>query len=152
MNNGEKLKVVETILERAATKIGDITNTVMEEFYRTESELQSLFTQHRPVNTIQLEAGMVEQALYCYMRWFESPGEVEMTLLGSVPHHAETLNVTVEHYRKLLLAMSAVVNQSIPLDNVSERKIWQEITDNLLGIVELADRNVFPEKQLTALR
>ena len=46
MNNGEKLKVVETILERAATKIGDITNTVMEEFYRTEPELQSHPTLH----------------------------------------------------------------------------------------------------------
>lgn len=146
MNNRDKLKVVESILERAATEIGDITSTVMKEFYRAEPELQALFTQHRPVNTIQLEAGMVEQALYCFMRWFESPGEVEMTLLGSVPHHAETLNVTVEHYRKLLLAMSAVIHQSIPLDNACELKIWQEITDNLLGVVELANRNVFPEK------
>ncbi|MBA57095.1 MAG: hypothetical protein CMK89_21825 [Pseudomonadales bacterium] len=146
MNNVEKLKVVETILERAATNIGDITNTVMEEFYRTEPELQSLFTQHRPVNTIQLEAGMVEQALHCFMRWFESPGEVEMTLLGSVPHHVETLNVGVKHYRKLLLAMSSVILQSIPLDNACERNVWDEITDNLLGVVELADRNVFPGK------
>ncbi len=35
---------------------------------------------------------MVEQALYCLMYGFDSPGEIEILLLGSVPHHNDTLN------------------------------------------------------------
>lgn len=143
MNNIEKLQVVEAILERACEQLGDITEPVMSEFYRADSALEAVFTQHRPVDTIRLEAGMVEQALYCYMRWFESPGEIEMTLLGSVPHHVETLNVSVEHYRRLLLATETVVRNTIPEKNEVELAVWREISASLLSLIETATGYVY---------
>ena len=99
MDSATKLQIVEAILERTASAVGDITESVMAEFYRIAPEVQDVFKQHRPVDTGWLEAGMVEQALYCFMDWYKSPGEIKMTLLGSVPHHVETLNVSADHYQ-----------------------------------------------------
>ena len=146
MDRAAKLQVVEAILERVSEVICDITDPVMAEFYRSEPEAEQLFKQHRPVDTVWLEAGMVEQALYCFMRWHESPGEIEMSMLGSVPHHAETLAVSVDHYRKLINATATVIRNVIPPENSLEIELWDEITNSLHKIVDLASEDVIETK------
>lgn len=143
MDNALKLHIVDTILERASEVAGDITDSVMAEFYRADPEARKLFTHHCPVDTIRLEAGMVEQALYCFMRWFQSPGEIRILLLGSVPHHVETLNVPVNYYHRFLQAMATVIRKTIPAENQQEIDAWDEICENLGEIVDTANQYVY---------
>ena len=143
MDNVQKHAIVEEILTRAAEQLGDITEAVMAVFYQEQPAAQDVFKQHRPVDTGWLEAGMVEQTLYCFMDWFKSAGEIRMAILGSVPHHVETLNVAVEHYHTLLEATATVVANTIPPANTQELAVWQEVGDNLHAVVDTANQNVF---------
>lgn len=77
---------------------------------------------------------MVESSLYCLMDWFDSPGEVEILLLGSVPHHQDTLSVPPEACEALLTATADVIEQTIPDDNAGERAVWNELRADLAAL------------------
>ena len=145
MDKAVKQQIVWTILERASDIVGDITESVMDEFYQTANDTKDLFTQHRPVNTVQLEAAMVEQALYCFMYWYENSEEIRITLLGSVPHHVETLNVSIDQYHKLMQATASVIGKTIPTEQQTEMDVWNEISDSLHEILDLANQYVYGE-------
>jgi len=148
MDNAQKLHIVDNILERASELAGDITDSVLAEFYRGDPEARNLFTHHCPVDTIRLEAGMVEQALYCFMRWFQSPGEIRILLLGSVPHHVETLKVPVNYYHRFLQAMATVIRKTIPAENREEIDVWNEICGDLGEIVDAANQYVYRAERI----
>lgn len=143
MEKAVQRQITQTILERAADAMGDITDAVIEEYYRLKPDAEKLFLHHRPGDSQRLKADMVEQALYCFMYWCESPGEIEMTLLGSVPHHIETLDVSVEHYHSLLQATATVIEKTIPKENQQEQHVWAEVSKNLHNIVDTASQYVY---------
>ena len=108
--------LVNAVLERAAEDLGDITEAVLERYHASYPQARACFMHHEPHDFAKLEAEMVSEALYCLMKWPESPGEVEIILLTTVPHHADTLAVPPDLFGGLITAVSETVAASIPLD------------------------------------
>ena len=129
-------ELVETILYRAADTVGDIAAPAIALFYQRYPECRALFDHHGTLRVQDLENDMVSQALYCLMNWCSSPGEVEIVLLGSVPHHADTLNVPPDFYRGLLMATAEVIADSIPAKNREERAVWDALCRELCAVIE----------------
>lgn len=142
MSEQAKNVEVETILTRAAERAGDITEPAMAIFYQRFPKARESFAHHGGELIHNLEGEMVQQALYCLMTWFESTGEVELMLRGSVPHHCETLNVPPEYYQGLLMATADVVQSTIPTENTQELAVWQELCDSLADLINQSSQHI----------
>jgi len=131
----EKKALLDVSLERAAELLGDVTGAAMARYYAAFPDARHAFETLWPGNRAQLEGEMVERALYCLMYWLESPGEIEILLNGSVLHHNDTLHVTPEWYSGLIEATAEVVVETIPRQNALEFAVWQELRDELRGVI-----------------
>ena len=132
----EKKRLLEESLERVVEQIGDITQPTMERFYLGFPDARDAFERLWQGNRSQLEGEMVERALYCLMYWFDSPGEIEIMLGGSVLHHNDTLHVPPEWYAGLIDATIDVIVATIPPANGAELEVWDELRRELGGLVE----------------
>ncbi|MBU6266640.1 MAG: hypothetical protein KGN34_03805 [Sphingomonadales bacterium] len=132
MDMKAKHAVLERGLERAAERLGDPTQPVITAFYARHPEAQAAFERLALGKRANLEGEMVSQVLYCLMTWFESPGEVEIVLMGSVPHHAQTLEVNPAWYEGLIAASCAVLGADAQGD---ERAVWDAVEADLRGVV-----------------
>jgi hypothetical protein len=90
---------------------------------------------------------MVQQSLYCLMEWLASPGEIEIVLIGTVPHHAETLDVPPALFTGFLDAVADTVAETIPPDHAAERALWDEIRADLCTIIDQAAQFIRPAAQ-----
>ena len=145
----EKIVTIETILTRTAETVGDLTDPVISLYFKRMPEARELFDFHGFANSHNLEGQMVEQALYCLMYWHDSPGEIEILLLGSVPHHSDTLNVPAGFYSGLLTATADVVAQSIPGENSEELAVWNEVHQQILAIIEESRQFTLPARAIS---
>jgi hypothetical protein len=132
----QKKLLLEESLERVVEQIGDITQPTMERYYFRLPAAREAFERLWPGNRSQLEGEMVERALYCLMYWFDSPGEIEIMLGGSVLHHNDTLRVPPEWYAGLIDATIDVIVATIPPANGAELEVWDELRRELGGLVE----------------
>lgn len=123
--------LLERSLERAAESIGDITQPVIERFYKRYPQVRAIFEHWGLGRRAQLEADMVETALYCVMEWIERPSEVSILLGTSVPHHRDTLQVKPEWYGGLLGTVLEVIVETIPHDETAELAVMEEIRAGL---------------------
>lgn len=147
MDKTTKMQMVDTILERTAEVVGDITESVMADFYQKHPDAPAQFKHHFPVDTFRLEANMVEQALYCLIDWFKSPQAVEILLLGSVPHHIETLDVSAEIYHGLLQSTADIVGKTIPSENLIEIEVWNDASKKLKEIIVASSQYAYTKKE-----
>jgi len=131
-NDAQELNTV--ITERAAEHTGDVTAPVFERYYARDPEARALFDYHDPGHAARMEGSMVEQALYCLMYWHESPGEIEIVLVTTIPHHLETLGVSAERFTNLLEAVCDTIAETIPPDAGAELAAWQDLRQTLLDI------------------
>jgi len=136
MTTVDKMAQVDAILNRAADHLGDITDPVLARYYRQFPELEAAFVRHGGTNRRALEGEMVERALYCLMYWFDSPGEIEILLGGSVLHHNDTLQIAPQHYLGLLEAVAEVIGETIPADDAVQREVWEELCRDLAAVIE----------------
>lgn len=136
MDTAAKRALLETSLERAAEEIGDITRPVIDLFYQRFPESREAFDRLWPGRRDTLEGEMTERTLYCLMQWFESPGEIEIMLMGSVPHHDATLQVRPEWFAGFIDATADVITATIPVDRTDEQEVWQELRAELQEIVD----------------
>lgn len=134
MDFEHKQQLILRSLERAAELLGDITAPVYARYYARCPEARAYFTNYHPDGPERLEGTMVEQALYCLMLWFEASGEVEIVLTGTIPHHIETLGVSVELFSWLITAVCDTVVATIPVGAEDERAVWHELHDALLSL------------------
>ena len=135
MDAGARQALLETGLARAAELLGDVTGAVMAAFYARFPEARSAFDRLALGRREQLEGEMVEQALYCVMNWFDRPGEIEIILLGSVPHHGDTLMVDPSWYEGLIAATGTVLAATVPAGAADERAVWAEVDGELRALV-----------------
>lgn len=131
----DKQALIEQILTRVADETGDITQPVMALYYRRLPGARQNFADHARGDLAQLEGEMVERTLYCLMTWFESPGEIEILLSGSVPHHQETLQVPPDYYAELIEATADIIEDHIPANQTAEREAWRELRLELRQII-----------------
>jgi len=135
MHTAEKMAVVEQTLHRVAEEVGDITGPVMALYYQRCPGAKQAFETHARGHRSQLEGEMVQRALYCLMYWFETPGEIEMSLAGSIPHHNDTLSVPPHWYGELIDVAAAVIVHSIPRENTRELEVWTELRGDLAEVI-----------------
>lgn len=81
MEQEQKLKTLESVLEAVSESVGDITPIVLDNFFAQYPDARELFNEKR------LEQMMVDQALYCAMVWFKRPMEVKILLRETICHH-----------------------------------------------------------------
>lgn len=136
MNTEGRNAHISSILERAAEQLGDIAPLVAKRFCERFPEAESKLDTLWPGSRNQLEGQMVETALYCLMHWTESPGEIEVLLWGTVPHHAQTLEVRPEWFSGFLVATAEIIDETIPSDRPDERAVWQKLLADLLKVIE----------------
>lgn len=129
---------IESILTRAADRIGDITAPAMQAFYRMHPEAEASFETLSRGWRAQLEGQMIENTLYCLMRWFEAEGEITIMLLESIPHHDETLHVPVDWYEDFIDVTAEIVATTIPRDNAEELRVWNEVRNDLRQVIDTA--------------
>jgi hypothetical protein len=127
--------LLDAILTRAADQLGDLTEPVMQRFYRDFGDAKALFEHHGLGKRERLEAEMVETALYSVMTWVERPMEVAIMLYGSVPHHRNTLHVQPEWYCGLLNALIDLLAETIPTGAAAEEQLLAEIRAGLLNAI-----------------
>lgn len=135
MNNSEKLQVLESILERAANELGDITPVVLADFYSLHPGSRELFGHHGGQNMSRMESDMVESALYCLMTWFDRPAEIEVMFTHTIPHH-EMLDIPVEQFAGLLQSTLRVLGKTLPDGDNRDTRIWGELESSLLELAQ----------------
>lgn len=133
--DSERLARIETGLERAAEKLGDVTGPVMAEVYRRMPDAHANFRHFSPQNPAALEAEMVGNTLYYVMTWFEKPLEARIAFDSSVPHHRVALNVPPDWYRGFIEAFLDVVEPAAVVDD-ADREAWATLRHGLVGLVE----------------
>ena len=136
MAESAKLDALHTSLERASEQLGDITPIVMSTLYARRADARARFEDLAAGNRAQLEGEMVEQVLYCLMEWFTSPGEIEILLLSTIPHHIDTLGVGPGLFNDLISIVCETVIATIPASAEDERRVWTELEGELLAISE----------------
>lgn len=134
MDAQEKLELLDSSLMRAADLLGDITPHVFERFYQVFPEALERFEELSLHQRPDLEGQMIEQSLYCLMQWFESPDTVRIIVVGTLPHHVETLNVSMDSFAGLMDAICDVIVATIPADQPGEHAIWAELRAAMHGL------------------
>ena len=132
----ERNALLNASLERAAEQLGDITPKVMERYYARLPEASTHFDYYGHDSHQRLEGDMVEQVLYCLMEWYSSPGEIEVLLGSTIPHHLETLKVEPKAFAELIDAVCSIIRDTIPTENTSECAVWDELRNELLSLSE----------------
>ncbi len=138
MQKHQKNMLLENSLERAAERLGDITGPVMSRYYANHPQAKASFDEHGLGNAVRLEAEMVESVLYCLMNWFGRSEEIRIMFGSTVPHHEDTLNVSSDWFSGLVDAAIAVIRETVPATQISERQILQEIHEGLGSLIEEA--------------
>jgi hypothetical protein len=138
----KKQALVHSSLTRAAESLGDITATVYALYYARCPNGRLLFDDLHPGGRAQLEGTMVQQALYCLMSWFDSPGEIEIVLISTIPHHIETLGVSGEMFTRLITAVCDTITSTIPPHEEHELAVWRELHSDLIGLCEESAKHV----------
>ena len=135
--------LLDASLERAAETLGDLTAPAMARFYAAWPQARDSFEHHGLGRRERLEAEMVQNALYWAMNWLDRQTEITIHLGSSVPHHEETLKVSVPWYRGLLDAVIDVIVETIPADRTDELELWMRIRREL-GEMVAASTAAFP--------
>jgi hypothetical protein len=147
MEQTEKIALIEVSLMRAAEMIGDLTEPVMAKFYRQCPQARAVFEHLSSGNRARLEAEMIENVLYCIMRWFERPQEIRIILFSSVPHHQETLKVDADWYEALLASGVDLIVGTVPPGESQELALWEEMRRGFAETMDVARRAVRPISQ-----
>lgn len=146
MDAATKQHLLDSSLTRAADLLGDITPHVFERFYPAHPVAFDRFEELSLHRRHELEGQMIEQSLYCLMQWFESPDSVRIIIVGTLPHHVETLDVPLTAFAGLMDTICTVIDSTIPADQPDERAIWVELREAMHGLFEEGQQFLNPSK------
>ncbi len=130
----EKKALLDASLERAAELLGDITPQVMAAYYARQPGGLESFEFHSLGDLNQLEGQMIEQVIYCLMQWYESPGEIEIILLTTIPHHIDTLKIAPQFFADLIEVTCDVIAGTIPAEATDEQAVWEEVRHEMQAL------------------
>jgi len=131
-----KKNLLNSSLERTAEKLGDITPNVMERFYARFQDARQCFEELYRGDRQKLEGEMIEQVLYCLMEWYDCPGEIEIVMVTTIPHHVECLHVHPEFFSGLIDAVCDTVVSTIPAEETGELGVWAELQETMRSLVD----------------
>lgn len=128
--------LLDSSLERAADRLGDITPHVMSLLYSRFPEARERFETLYPGGRERLEQEMVEQALFCLMEWLNDRAVIEIILTTTIPHHAEVLAVAPKLFSGLVTAVCDTITATIPAHETAEHAVWAELHAAIQAQVE----------------
>ena len=146
----EKQLLLDAVVARAADLLGDITDKVFNAYYARFPAARDAFEEHAGGRRRALEGQMIEQVLYCLMTWYERPGEIEIILVNSVPHHNDVLQVSPEWYGALIEVACEIIGATIPATALDEAEVWSEVRGELRQLVELSGAPAQPRIEYAA--
>ena len=150
MDKAERKERLEALLTRAGEVLGDITPHVYRRYYQHLPEAREVFDHNHPGGRGMLEGQMVEQVLYCLMEWIDSPGEIEIILISTIPHHIETLGVEANQFTDLVTAVVEVIAQTIPADRPEEAEVWHGIAAEIAEVMAIGASHARPRRFVLA--
>jgi hypothetical protein len=130
----EKQAILDSYLENVAAVVGDITPLVVAQLYNDYPVAEDLLEQHVHNNKTELEAAMIESALYCVMNWLDRPLEVQITLSDAVRFH-ESIHIPPETLSRLCWSLLKVLEQ-VDEDNNNGIFLLQQIIKELVGVID----------------
>lgn len=128
--------LAERSFERLAEAHGDITDAVIEQYYRDNPGTRESFEFHGLGNRADLEGRMVAETVFMLMQWATDPAGTKISQGTTICHHQDTLEVGPHWYIGLIDAVLAVLWGSIPQDAQDERDMWQEIRAEITIFIE----------------
>jgi hypothetical protein len=131
----DRAAVLESLLLRAAERLGDLRPHVMAHFYRRFPEALAVFETESAGHRETLEGQMVAQTLWCLMTWVERPIEVRIVLQTTVPHHAAALQVPAPLFAGFIDAVVETIGETIAAEAAEERALLDSIHHGLLAEV-----------------
>jgi hemoglobin-like flavoprotein len=137
MNNTEHQEQLAFILERAAESVGDVVPIIINNFFAKFPEAEAIFKEHDHNDSVKMAAEMANEALYCLMRWFERPEEIEIMLLDTVPHHQD-LNIPMKYFTGLQECALSVIERTIPDTETLSKSVINILRERLLSVIENA--------------
>jgi hypothetical protein len=124
-------ELLDTLLQRAADRLGDLRPHVMKRFYGRFPHALDIFETESAGNREKLEGDMVEQTLYCLMTWVERPTEIRIVLQSTVPHHEAALHVPEALFGGFVDAVVETIADTIPAEARAERDLLASLQAGL---------------------
>ena len=140
MQSTEKQAVIEAGLDQAFGKLSDITPLVLSAYYDRYPQAKIVFGEHGYGQVAQLEASMVDSALYFIETWFQQPKEIEETIEAAIPQH-ESLNIPVPLILGLLGTLLDIIIGSIPSIESNKLSVWEELRQDLKNQIVASSAN-----------
>lgn len=132
----ERAELAETSMTRMAEAKGDITEAVLERYYRQLPEAQASFAHHGLGNTAELEGRMVAETAFLLLKWAESPAVAKVEQGNTIVHHQDTLVVGPQFYIGLIDAVLYELFETIPADAREEHELWLAIRAEIAAFIE----------------
>lgn len=128
--------LAETSLERLAESEGDVTQPILDAYFRKHPDAHASFVHHGLGATRELEGRMVSESLFLLLSWVEDPAAARIDHGTAIVHHNDTLLVPPHWYLGLVDAALEVLLASIPEDAEDERTLWLEVRGQFASFVE----------------
>lgn len=130
-----ELELITEILEHIAEQHGDITEHVMARYYARHPKMEELFLcKGLPFKT-SLEGQMVNDSLYIFLQFAETPIEAEMVLKYAMPQH-DSYQIPHQAVISMLECVTAFVIDELPEHLQSNgEKCWLNIQNQLVNFI-----------------
>ena len=132
----ETVSLAEKSFTRLAETRGDITQDVLEIYYRTLPAGRESFIHHGLGNVPELEGRMVTATAFLLMQWAEDPWTAKIEQGTTIVHHNDTLIIPPLLYLGLIDAVLEVLLPTIPEDCDDELAMWQRVRGEIASFIE----------------
>ncbi|QYJ06512.1 hypothetical protein [Qipengyuania flava] len=123
-------------LERLAEVGGDITQPVLEAYYREHPGARESFVHHGLGETAKLEGRMVAECLYLLLTWVEDPAAARIDHGSAIVHHNDTMHIPPHWYLGMVDAALEVLLATLPADAEAERELWLDVRGEFAEFVQ----------------
>jgi hypothetical protein len=123
-------------LERLAEIGGDITEPVLEAYYREHPGARASFVHHGLGETAKLEGRMVAESLYLLLTWTENEAAARIDHGSAIVHHNDTMQIPPHWYLGMVDAVLEVLLATIPAEARDERAMWREVRGEFARFVQ----------------
>ena len=137
LSEDKKAALIDEIFSLAAEELGDITTPVITRAYQLCPEGHKAFQTHALTNNLfDLEANMVEQTLYCILDWTRNREASKVAVFSTLPHHIETLEVSLEMFLSPFEALFDVIERVILPSDTLQQTAWQTLRTDFFCFCE----------------
>jgi len=136
MDGSSPQRLAEQSLERLAELRGDVTQDVLDRYYRLYPDARGSFRDHGLTDIAGLEGRMVTETLYLLMQWCDNPTAAKISQGSTIVHHNDTLEIGPHWYLGMIDAALEVLFETIPDTAHAERDMWIGLRADIAAFIE----------------